>query len=129
VHGDHRGRELGFPTANISLRRSKSPLHGVYSARVTLPDGEQRSGVVNVGTRPVFDGRRFLLEAHLPGFSGNLYGAHLRVEFLRFIRAERKFASVGDLCDQIRRDIETAERQRCEDVQDFSKSGNVTNDK
>jgi len=117
VHGDHRGRDLGFPTANILLKRSKSPLHGVYSARVTLPDGARRSGVVNLGTRPVFDGRRFLLEAHLPGFSGDLYGAHLRVEFLRFIREEQKFSSVSDLCDQIRRDIETAERQQCEDLQ------------
>ena len=111
VHGDHRGRELGFPTANIMLRRNKSPLHGVYTVQVTLANGTRYSGVANVGTRPVFDGKRFLLEAHLLDFSGDLYGEHLRVDFLRFIRPEMKFETVSALCDQIHRDIATAEQQ------------------
>jgi riboflavin kinase / FMN adenylyltransferase len=108
VHGDKRGRELGFPTANLVPQSGYvTPGHGVYACRT----GEGRIAAVNVGVRPMFvTGRGELIEAHLLDFDGDLYGTQLRLEFLRRLRGEKRFASVDALVDQMRLDVEEARR-------------------
>ncbi|MBM4366825.1 MAG: bifunctional riboflavin kinase/FAD synthetase [Deltaproteobacteria bacterium] len=105
VHGDHLGRTLGFPTANLSLAEELRPGHGVYAARV----GEHLA-VVNVGLRPTVSGQAFRFEVHLLDFSGDLYGQHLRVALVEKLRDERRFESVDALRAQIARDVDHARR-------------------
>jgi riboflavin kinase/FMN adenylyltransferase len=106
VEGDHRGRQLGFPTANLEAGGALLPARGVYAGRCRLPGGEERLAVVNVGERPTFGGRTVTVEAHLPGYSGDLYGQDLRLSFAARLRAEQRFASAAELVAQIRRDVE-----------------------
>jgi riboflavin kinase/FMN adenylyltransferase len=103
VHGDGRGRELGWPTANIVPdERLIRPDLGVYACRA---DG--RPAAINIGVRPQFQsGRGVLIEAHLVDFEGDLYGAELRLEFLARLRGEKLFASVDALVEQIGRDVQ-----------------------
>jgi riboflavin kinase / FMN adenylyltransferase len=103
VSGDRRGRELGFPTANISPNPEiVCPGHGVYACRV----GE-RLAAVNVGVRPTFgDGLAPLIEAFILDFDGDLYGHRLTVEFVARLRGEERFESVGQLVAQMHRDVE-----------------------
>ncbi len=96
VHGDKRGRELGFPTANIRLDPACALRHGVYAVRVGH-QGKLYDGVANFGRRPMFDTGAVLLEAFLSGFDGDLYGATLDVAFVDWIRPETKFDSVAEL--------------------------------
>ena len=105
VSGDRRGRELGMPTANlVPDDRLVCPGHGVYAA---LAGGH--AAAVNVGVRPTFDtGRGVLIEAHLIGFGGELYGQQLRIAFLERLRGERRFESVDALVEQMNRDVEQA---------------------
>lgn len=107
THGDHRGRELGFPTANLDLYDSKKvlPPHGVYLGRIDTPYGSF-PGLVNIGIRPTFGHEHPLLEAHLIGFSGNLYQCTIRVHFIRYLREEVRFPHRDQLVTQIRRDLE-----------------------
>jgi riboflavin kinase/FMN adenylyltransferase len=107
VSGDRRGRELGFPTANIVPDdRLAIPGHGVYAA---FANGAPAA--VNVGVRPTFDtGRGLLIETYLIGREEDLYGSNLRVAFVERLRGERRFASVEDLIAQMRIDVEDAER-------------------
>lgn len=110
VHGEARGRQIGFPTANVSLDATFIvPVNGVYAIRAEL-DGKPYSGVMNVGTKPTFDrgGNTQSLEAHLFDFSDTIYGSRISIEFIEYIRPERKFDSVGELVEQIRRDAEKA---------------------
>jgi riboflavin kinase / FMN adenylyltransferase len=110
VEGDRRGRELGFPTANIVPDEALvCPGHGVYAARA---DGV--CAAVNVGVRPTFGtGRAVLVEAYLLDRDVDLYGQTLRVEFLRRLRGERRFATVEALVEQMHRDVELT-RELCE---------------
>ena len=113
IPGDRRGHLIGFPTANIRMRPTAlRPRRGVYAVRVVLENGEGTSaileGVANFGLRPTFAGLAERLEVHLFDFAGDLYGRHLRVEFVGFIRAERKFETPQALRDQIARDCEAA---------------------
>jgi riboflavin kinase/FMN adenylyltransferase len=110
VHGDKRGRELGFPTANLVPRPGfVLPGHGVYACRVRLPDGTLVPAATNVGVRPQFvTGRGELIEAFLIDWSGDLYGARIRVEFLRRLRGERRFDSLDGLVEQMGRDVDEA---------------------
>jgi riboflavin kinase / FMN adenylyltransferase len=110
VGGDRRGRELGYPTANLVPRQGYVvPGHGVYACRVRLPDGEWVTAATNVGVRPQFTtGRGELIEAYLLDWSGDLYGQPIRVEFLKRLRGERRFVSVDALVDQMARDVEDA---------------------
>lgn len=103
VDGRHVGRTLGFPTANVSVAPGQLlPPAGVYEA---IAGGHK--AVVNIGCRPTLDnGNDITVEAHLLDFSGNLYGQTLRVEFVRRLRPEVKFASLDELKSQIKRDIE-----------------------
>ena len=107
VAGDRRGRELGIPTANIVPDEAYVvPGHGVYAATA---DGHPAA--VNVGVRPTFEtGRGLLVEAHLIGFDGDLYGQTLRIAFLERLRGEKRFESVEDLVAQMNRDVEQAKR-------------------
>jgi riboflavin kinase / FMN adenylyltransferase len=106
VHGDKRGRELGFPTANLVPRNGYvTPGHGVYACRT----GNGHVAAVNVGVRPMFvTGRGELIEAYLLDFDGDLYGTELRLEFLKRLRGEKRFASIGALVAQMRLDVEQA---------------------
>lgn len=104
MHGDKRGRQLGFPTANIALRRRLSPLQGVFLVRVIGIDGGPRFGAANIGTRPTVDGGEARLEVFVLDFDGDLYGQLLRVEFLAEIRDERRFESLDALVEQIHAD-------------------------
>lgn len=105
VHGDERGRELGFPTANLVPDDALvCPGHGVYAC---LTDG--RPAAVNIGVRPTFDtGRGELIEAYILDFNGDLYGKTLRLDFLSRLRGERRFQSAESLVEQMHRDVERA---------------------
>lgn len=106
IHGDKRGKHLGFPTANIAIKRSKPPMLGVFAVQVVGLDNGVYDGVANIGTRPVFAGNQVLLEVHLLDFDRNIYGKHLQVNFLKRLRSEQKFESIDRLTDQIKKDIE-----------------------
>ncbi len=103
VHGDHRGRTLGFPTANLVPDQLLAcPGHGVYACRVG-----SRAAAVSVGVRPTFQtGRGVLVEAYLLDFQGDLYGQEMTVEFLARLRGERRFGSVEALVEQMNADVE-----------------------
>jgi riboflavin kinase/FMN adenylyltransferase len=107
IRGEQRGRQLGFPTANILLKRKVSPLAGVYLVRVLGYQSQVLWGVANVGNRPTVDGSRSLLEVYVFDFQQDLYGLHLQVEFLVKIRPEHKFNSLADLQQQIQQDVNT----------------------
>jgi riboflavin kinase/FMN adenylyltransferase len=96
VHGDRRGRELGYPTANLRLDPGCGLRHGVYAVRAEV-DGRRYDGVANFGRRPMFDTGIVLLEVYLFDFSGDLYGRALDVAFIAWIRPEMKFDTVQDL--------------------------------
>jgi riboflavin kinase/FMN adenylyltransferase len=107
VTGDKRGRELGMPTANlVPDERYVVPGHGVYAAWAP-----GYPAAVNVGVRPMFEtGRGLLVEAHLIGFEGDIYGETLRIAFLERLRGEKRFDSVDELVAQMNRDVEDAKR-------------------
>ena len=104
IHGDKRGRQLGFPTANVALHRRLSPLRGVFAVTATLPDGTVVDGVANVGTRPTVDGQDARLEVHLFDFDRDIYGKLVRVAFLHPLRDEQKFNALEELIAQITKD-------------------------
>ncbi|MFC5472064.1 bifunctional riboflavin kinase/FAD synthetase [Cohnella suwonensis] len=118
VHGDARGRQLGFPTANLSPEQPYViPRSGVYAIRIDVPGESGASegsyeGVLNVGLRPTFDapGGALKLEAHLFDFTGDLYGRRLSLSFHAYLREEKKFESVGQLVEQISSDASEARR-------------------
>jgi len=104
-HGDKRGRNIGYPTANLNLHRRVSPLRGVYAVMVGGIADRPWPGVANVGNRPTVDGgEKYLLEVHLFDFVGDLYGRHAAVEFRLKLRDEKKFGSFEQLRIQIERD-------------------------
>ncbi len=107
VSGDQRGRDLGMPTANlVPDERYVVPGHGVYAAWA-----HGHPAAVNVGVRPMFEtGRGLLVEAHLIGFEGDIYGETLRIAFLERLRGEKRFESVDELVAQMGRDVEDAKR-------------------
>ena len=109
-HGDARGRELGYPTANLAMGEYLRPAYGIYAVRVWIDDQHQYAGVANVGTRPMFDPPQELLEAHLFDFDGDLYGKRIEVALHHFIRPEAKFDSLQALTAQMDRDSAEARR-------------------
>ena len=111
VSGYHEGRKLGFPTANIDIEDKLKlvPEAGVYAVRVRIGDEpELLDGMMNIGTRPTFDGTETTLEVNIFGFGGDIYGRKITVEFHRRLREERKFGSVYKLMDQLKADREEA---------------------
>jgi riboflavin kinase / FMN adenylyltransferase len=111
VTGEQRGRQLGFPTANLALSESKFiPRTGVYRVRV-IWRGQYLPGVLNIGYRPTFAGEKCTLEVHLLDWQGDLYGEILQVELLNYVRPEQKFASLQELQAQIQQDVRLARQQ------------------
>jgi len=108
VHGDQRGRTIGYPTANIYLHRRVTPLLGVYAVDVFGLDKEPLKGVANIGIRPTVNGRTCLLEVHVFDFADDIYGRHVQVEFLAKLRDEKRFESIAALKQQIQKDEQTA---------------------
>lgn len=104
VGGRKLGRTLGYPTANIRLAASPSPLQGVFAIRARWNDSGWHDGVANLGTRPAVGGEGFLIEVHLFDFKGDLYGRKLEVEFIKKLRDETHFEVIDDLVVQMRED-------------------------
>lgn len=115
LHGEKRGRELGYPTANMRLPQDCGLRHGIYAVRATTPRGVV-DGVASFGRRPTFDNGAPLLETFLFDFSGDLYDQVLDVEFVGWIRGEEKFDGIDALIAQMDRDSENARRMLCDDV-------------
>ncbi|HYB97420.1 MAG TPA: bifunctional riboflavin kinase/FAD synthetase [Vicinamibacterales bacterium] len=110
VHGAHRGREIGFPTANLSTANELIPPHGVYATAVTI-DGTTLPSVTNIGGRPTFgDGLQTTIETHVLNLSRDFYGTHVRLAFVQRLRDERKFPDVEALQEQIAADVRRATR-------------------
>lgn len=103
VRGDKVGRRLGFPTANVRTKQ-KAP-RGVWRVLVKGTTVGERVGACNVGVRPTVGGLKLVVEVHIPGFKGNLYGRTLSLDFKSKIRDERKFPSLAALKAQIRKDV------------------------
>ncbi|MDH5231677.1 MAG: bifunctional riboflavin kinase/FAD synthetase [Gammaproteobacteria bacterium] len=108
AHGDKRGRTIGFPTANIHLRGKTAPVSGVFAVSVEGIDSAPLGAVANIGSRPTVDGIKKLLEPHILDFSSDIYGRHVKVNFLHFIRAEQRFDSLQALVAQIEKDSDQA---------------------
>jgi len=113
VEGDHRGRKLGFPTANVAIPEEIClPAAGIYAGTFTGADGVERASAISLGRRPTFytDQPYLLLEAYLLDFSGDLYGQAVSVGFVERIRSEERFDSVDALVAAMNRDVEAVRR-------------------
>jgi riboflavin kinase / FMN adenylyltransferase len=125
IHGDKRGRELGYPTANMRLDPDCGLKHGIYAVRVGV--GERRyDGVASFGRRPMFDQGTVLLEAFLFDFAGDLYGEMIDVAFLEWIRPERTFDSVEDLVRRMNEDAQLARAALAAAPDAFPRLGQVS---
>lgn len=111
VKGENKGKSLGFPTANIEVANPNKliPTIGVYAIKAQH-NGTVYDGMLNIGTRPTFDGNQETIEAHLFDFDKDIYGEHLQVDFIRFVRNEIKFNSADELIDQLKKDEETVKK-------------------
>lgn len=107
ITGQQRGRTIGFPTANIDIKRLNSPLRGVFAIKA-FGLSNPINGVANLGVRPTVDGTRCLLEVHLFDFNQDIYGQQLEIQFCHKIRDEKKFASFDELKNQIAMDVKAA---------------------
>src|SRR5579859_453316 len=107
MYGDRLGRKLGFPTANMALMRKLPPVSGIFAARVN-GFGEPRDAVTYVGMRSVMGGKVPVLETHLLGYSGDLYGRKLTVDLLQRLREDRHFDSLDALIEQMKQDVQAA---------------------
>ena len=111
--GKQLGKKIGFPTANIDIKDYVLACPGVYAVRVKTNNKFQIiKGIANLGYRPTFKGKKILLEVHLFNFSGNLYNKDLTVEFLKFIRKEKKFKNINQLRKQIKIDLLIAKKTK-----------------
>ena len=111
VEGDHRGRTIGFPTANVAVPRDRAiPADAVYAGWYTRPDGSTWPCAINIGKRPTFyqDAEHSLLEAHLLDFEGELYHEPARIRFVELLRSEQRFDGIDALKAQLGRDIARA---------------------
>jgi riboflavin kinase/FMN adenylyltransferase len=124
VHGDKRGRTLGYPTANLRLDPECGLRHGVYAVRVGI-GGARYDGVANFGRRPMFDTGAVLLEVFLFDFSGDLYGAAIDVAFIGWIRPEMKFDSIEELVRRMDDDVRHARTMLARDPEAFPQLGLV----
>jgi len=108
VMGQKVGRTLGFPTANVDLRRKQSAVMGIFAVRVQGIPGGPKDAVASVGTRPTFDGTKPLLEVHLFDFDRDIYGEYIHVDFIARLRSEIKYDSVDELVAQMHQDADNA---------------------
>lgn len=105
LHGRKLGRQLGVPTANLSLKNKQPALHGVYTVLLSSGDGLLHKGVANIGNRPTIDGVKPALEVHVFDFNGDLYGQRVQVTFCSKLRDEKRFSDVAALRKQIMKDL------------------------
>ena len=114
MKGDQRGRTIGVPTANLKIDEYIQPNHGVYAVRAKVMNesakGKNYKGIANFGVRPTFDKNKPLLEVHLFNFNLNIYNSSLKVEFIDFIRKEKKFSGIDSLKTQLNIDISKAKK-------------------
>jgi len=111
--GRQVGKKIGFPTCNIDIKDYVLAKPGVYAVRVLRKNSDKYlKGIANLGYRPTFNQKKILLEVHLFNFSGNLYNKLLSVEFLKFIRKEKKFNNVNQLRAQIKKDLNIARKTK-----------------
>jgi riboflavin kinase / FMN adenylyltransferase len=111
--GRQVGKKIGFPTCNIDIKNYVLAKPGVYAVKVLRKNNSKYiKGVANLGYRPTFNQKKILLEVHLFNFSGNLYNKYLSVEFLEFIRKEKKFKNVNQLRARIKKDLNIAKRTK-----------------
>ncbi len=109
MHGQRRGQQIGFPTANMALRQAICPRLGVYAIRAQAGKTDAwRDGAANIGVRPTFGGEGVDLEVYLFDFDGDLYGQRMRVRLVEFLRDEKKFDGIDDLKAQIALDVKKA---------------------
>jgi len=108
ILGDKLGRTLGFPTANVDLRRKQSAVMGIFAVRVKGLSGGAKDAVASVGTRPTFDGTKPLLEVHIFDFDKEIYGEYIHVDFIARLRSEIKYDDVSELVAQMHRDADNA---------------------
>ena len=109
IKGAQRGRKIGFPTCNVKLNPYTLPKLGVYSVWVKI-NNLKKKGIANVGYRPTFNGKNLLLEVNIFGIKKNLYNKILKINFLKFIRPEKKFKNINQLKLQIKKDISNAKK-------------------
>jgi len=126
LHGEKRGRDLGYPTANMALDPACRLRHGIYAVRFTRAGGTVHDGVASFGRRPTFDNGRPLLETHIFDFDGDLYGETALVTVLGWIRPEAKFESVDELVEQMHGD--SAEARACLDASPASAADRAVRD-
>jgi riboflavin kinase/FMN adenylyltransferase len=108
VRGDRVGRRLGFPTANVDLRRRQSAVEGIFAVRVHGAGPKPLDAVASVGSRPTFNGTKPLLEVYLFDFDGDLYGRYIHVDFIARLRDQVKYDDVADLIAQMHVDADNA---------------------
>ena len=109
--GRQYGKKIGFPTCNIDIKDYVLAKPGVYAVRANTKNSKSKiKGIANLGYRPTFNQHKLLLEVHLFNFSGNLYNKYLSVEFIKFIRKEKKFINVKQLHNQIKNDLLIAKK-------------------
>ena len=106
--GRQLGKKIGFPTCNIDIKDYKIPKIGVYAVKALFKDKRKLKGIANIGYRPTFNQKKLVLEVNLFNFSGNLYNKNLSIEFIEFIRGEKKFNGILDLKKQIKIDCKKA---------------------
>ena len=109
IKGEQRGRKIGFPTCNIRLNSYTIPKIGVYAVEVKI-NNFKKKGIANIGYRPTFNGKSLLLEVNIFGIKKNLYKKILKINFIKFIRTEKKFKNINQLKAQIKKDIITAKK-------------------
>jgi len=108
VEGEKLGKTLGFPTANVDLRRRQSPVMGIFAVRVHGLPGGSRDGVASVGSRPTFNGSKPLLEVFLFDFDADVYGKYIHVDFIAHLRSQKKYNLIDDLVAQMHIDADNA---------------------
>jgi riboflavin kinase/FMN adenylyltransferase len=108
IEGEHVGRQLGFPTANVNLSRKQSAVMGIFAVRVSGLGSKTLNAVASVGTRPTFGGTKPILEVHVFDFDEDIYGKYIHVDFVARLRSELKFDEVKDLVEQMHRDAASA---------------------
>ena len=109
VHGEQRGREIGFPTANLNTKFEFLPMNGVYVTYINLGNNKLE-GITNIGFRPTFGKKDLLIESHIFDFNQSIYNQEITIEFINRIRSEKKFDSVEKLIENINKDVEHGRR-------------------
>jgi len=109
VHGRGLGKELGFPTANVNVKRRLAPVDGIFAVRVTGLGEAPLDGVASIGNRPMMGGGRTLLEVFLFDFDREIYGRYITVHFIRRLREERTFVDLEAMKRQMRIDVDQAQ--------------------